>query len=111
MVITGSMKRDMLSNILLVAFIQKRNVLHVLFELAFLSKYATICTCSLTTQFVRLRLVSRELPVHLMRPRGDLAQTLDAILLVRVKVALEPVPCARILLHTLPGENLSLIHI
>lgn len=41
-----------------------------------------------------------------MRPRGNLAQTLDAILLVRVKVTLEPVPCARILLRTLPGEDM-----
>ena len=87
-------------------FIQKRNVLHILFELAFLSKYATICAYSLTTRFVRLHLVSRELPVHLMRPRGNLAQALDAILLVRVKVTLEPVPCARILLRTLPGEDM-----
>ena len=52
--------------------------------------------------------VARELAVrHAVRVRGSLAQAGDLVLLVRLEVALEPVPVVGSLLSTLPREDVG----
>lgn len=50
-------------------------------------------------------LVARELPVNTMRLGCVLAQALDAVGLIGLEVALEPIPVARILVGALPRQD------
>lgn len=50
-------------------------------------------------------LVARQLTVDTMRLGRVLAQALDAIGLIGLEVALEPIPAARILVGALPRQN------
>lgn len=50
-------------------------------------------------------LVTRELAVNTMRLGCVLAQALDAIGLIGLEVALEPIPVARVLVGALPRQD------
>lgn len=50
-------------------------------------------------------LIARQLAVNTMRLGCVLAQALDAIGLIGLEVALEPIPVARILVGALPRQN------
>lgn len=50
-------------------------------------------------------LVTRQLAVNTMRLGCVLAQALDAVGLIGLEVALEPIPVARILVRALPRQN------
>ena len=51
-------------------------------------------------------LVARQLAVNTMRLGCVLAQALDAVGLIGLKVALEPIPVARVLVRTLPCQDM-----
>ena len=52
-------------------------------------------------------LVARELAVNTMRLGCVLAQALDAVGLIGLEVALEPIPVARIFVGALPRQNVD----